>query len=256
MRPITVLAVAAAMLFSASPSTTAQTPPPEEPPPIDEYVPTFTRADLFLHRNTSPLGNLDAREGRFLKWDATKPTANQPAVYVGNNYDVFVEGNHSAVHFLTMEDTTAGDLDTIAFDLFLNGWAQSTIGCEMALSFQLRLDYETILDQDFEGSYGITYVAVDDTTVKARFALTNIWEAIKSSGLPYGPDVQHHIYLNLQNFYLCNEYIWQYDSADRASGLIVNLPTPGKKGYFEIDVLDPPPPLESSSDGWVAAQAA
>lgn len=101
----------------------------------------------------------------------------------------------------------------------------------------------TILDQDYTGSDGISYTPIDVTTLRARFALNNLWEATKLNDLPYGPDVQHDVYLNLQNFYACNEFIWQYDSADKPSGLIVNLPNPGSKGYTRINVLDPPPPV-------------
>jgi len=235
IRPAAVLSILAAMVLGA-PSAGADVPP------IEEYVPTFTRADQWVHRNTLPIGNLDAREGRYLKWDGTEPTGDTPAFYSGNNYQVFVGNLHDPAHFLTMEGTAAGDLDAIAFDLYFTGWAQSTIGCPLALSFQLIIDGVTILDQDHLGSDGITYTSVDDTTMQARFALTNLWEATKIYELPYGPDVQHEIYLNLQNFYACNEIVWRYDSADMPSGLIVNLPDPGKKGYARINVLDPPPP--------------
>lgn len=233
IRPVAFMSILAAIAIAATPAG-AQVP--------SDYVPTFTRADQWLHRNTSPIGNLDAREGRFLKWDGVKPTGDQQAIYNGNNYQVFVGTLHDPVHFLTMKGTATGDLDAIAFDLYFTGWAQSTIGCGFALSFQLIIDGVTILDQDYTGSDGISYTPVNDTTVLARFALTNLWEASKLNDLAYGPDVQHEIYLNLQNFYACNEVTWQYDSAQVPSGLIVNLPEPGKKGYAKIDVLDPPPP--------------
>jgi hypothetical protein len=55
-------------------------------------------------------------------------------------------------------------------------------------------------------------------------------------------NVKHNVYLNIQNFYACNEVTWQYDAADVPSGLIVNLPAP-RSGYFEVDVLNPHPPL-------------
>ena len=238
IRPTALLSVLAAIVIAATPAGA-------DLPPIDEYVPTFTRADQYLHRNTSPIGNLDAREGRYLKWDGVKPTGGQPAFYSGNNYQVFVGTLHDPVHFLTMEGKAAGDLDNIAFDLYFNGWAQSTIGCGFALSFQLEIDGVTILDQDYTGSDGISYTTIDDTTVLAKFALTNLWDATKLYELPYGPGIEHDIYLNLQNFYACNEVVWQYDAADVPSGLIVNLPEPGKKGYAKINVLDPPPPPAS-----------
>jgi hypothetical protein len=239
IRPIALISAIAAVVIATAPAGA-------QVPPIEDYVPTFTRADQWLHRNTGPIGNVDAYEGRYLKWDGTKPTGDTPALYSGNNYLVFVGELHDPVHFITMKGNAAGDLDNIAFDLYLTGWAQSTIGCSMSLSFQLIIDGVTILDQDYTGSDGISYTPIDDTTVLARFALTNLWEATKVYELPYGPDVQHEVYLNLQNFYACNEYIWQYDSADRPAGLIVNLPSPGSKGYTRIDVLDPPPPVQAS----------
>lgn len=241
MRRLTILGLAGALLVSLAPASTAA-----DLPPIDEYVPTFTRADLFLHRNTSPIGNLDAREGRFVKWDTTAPTGGQPAYYVGNNYDGIVNGDHGTEFFLTMEGTTLSDLNNLAFDLYFTGWAQQTLGCPLDLSLQLAIDDVVIVDQANVGSTGFNNTQVDDTTFKTRFVLTHLWDAVKAYELPYGPDVQHEIYLNVQNFYACNEVVWQYDSADRASGMIVNLPAPSAS-YFKFNVMEPPPPLPPAS---------
>ncbi|MGH2711018.1 MAG: hypothetical protein ACRDH9_07440 [Actinomycetota bacterium] len=240
MRRLTIVCLAGALLVSLAPASTAQVPP------IDEYVPTFTRADLFLHRNTSPIGNLDAREGRFLKWDATSPTEAQPALYVGNNYDGLLNGNHGTEWFLTMEGTALSDLNNIAFDLYFTGWAQMTIGCQLDLSIQLVIDDVVIVDQDYTGSTGFNNSPVDDTTSRTRFVLTHLWDAVKTYELPYGPDVQHDIYLNVQNFYACNEVVWKYDSAAYPAGMIVNLPTPSGS-YFKFNVMDPPPPLAAAA---------
>ena len=211
---------------------------------IEEYVPTFTRTDAWLHANGSPIGNVDARDGKFLRWDATKPTAGTPAVYSSHNL-AFAAGvpDHDPAHFLTMQGTVPGDLNAIAFDLYFKGWAQMTLGCALALSFELKVDGETFIYQGATGgSNGISYRKVDDTTHVARFALTNLWGASKEYATKYGPDVTHNVYLSVQNFYLCNELTWLYDGAATPSGFVVNLPEPGKKGYTEIDVLDPPPP--------------
>lgn len=238
MRPFAILAVAGALVVSMTPASQAV-----DLPPIGEYVPTFTRADLFLHRNAGPIGNLDAREGRFVKWDSTAPTGDQPALYHGNNPEIFLSlatTTHDPVHFLTMEGTAAGDLDKIAFELFFTGWAQAIDFCPVSLSLQLIIDDQEIVRQEYAGSDGFNYTKVDDTTVKTRFVLTNLWEATKAYELAYGPGVQHEIYLNIQNFFVCNEFTWQYDSADRPAGLIVNLATPGSS-YFKFDVMEPPP---------------
>lgn len=246
MRPMTILAVATAMLFALAPSTTAQTPPDEPLPPIEEYIPTFTRADLFLHRNTGAIGNLDAREGRWLKWDATRPTEATPALYIGNNYKGLTDGNHGPENFLTMSGVAAGDLDKIAFELFFNGPGQASIGCPVSLSLQLIVDDVEILSQDYTGSDGFNHTQVDDTTYKTRFVLTHFWEATKLYELEYGPDVTHDIYLNIQNFYACNEFVWHYDSADRPAGLIVNLTSPNSS-YFKFNILDAPAPTPAAA---------
>lgn len=221
---------------------------PDQPgpvPPIEEYIPTFTRADLFLHRNTGQVGNLDARDGRFVRWDTIKPTSPTPAVYVGNNHAATVEGvegDNVPQYHLTMQGKARGDLDNIAFDLYVQGWAQTTIGCSPVwLSFQLVVDDKTLLDQDYRGSHlRDPCQVVDETTVKLRFAFTNLWEGSKFEGVPYGPGIEHDIYINVENYYAGEEVVWMYDSLDRPSGLIVNLPDEQlKNGYFELDVLDP-----------------
>lgn len=209
-----------------------------------EYTPTFTRADRWLHANGSPSGNVDAQGGKFVRWDDTKPTAPTGAAYVGNNYGYFADSvDHNPVHFLTMKGQTVGDLDTLAYTLFFTGPGQAA--CDLSLSFQLVVDDKTILDQDYTGSAGITYERVNDTTYAARFALTNIWKAAERAKLARGADVTHDVYLNVQNFYLCNELVWHYDSAAAPSDVVVNLPAPGSKGYFEVDVVNPPPPIDA-----------
>lgn len=116
IRPTALISVLAAVVITAMPAGA-------QVPPIEEYVRTFSSADRWLHRNTGPIGNVDAYEGRYLKWDGTKPTAAQPALYSGNNYQVFVGELHDPVHFITMKGNAAGDLDNIAFDLYVTGWA-------------------------------------------------------------------------------------------------------------------------------------
>lgn len=207
----------------------------------DDYVPTFARSDNWLHANESRIGNLDARDGKFVRWDGTEPTAPAAAAYVGNNFG-FVQGDHDPAHFLTMKGQATGDLENLAFELYFTGWAQATDFCPMALSFELVIDGIPVLWQNYAGSDGITYEAVDATTSVTRFALTNLWQAARDYGLPYGPDVVHEVYVNVQNFYACNEVTWLYDSVDHPSALTVNLPEPAAAGYVPIDVLDPPPP--------------
>jgi hypothetical protein len=210
-------------------------------PPIEDYKPTFTRAEAWLHGRGLPVGNLDAREGRFATWNGTKPTASQPVTYLSNNFNFLLGEDHDPAQFLTMQGKAKGDLENLAFSLYFIGWAQQSVGCGLSLSFQLKIDGVTILDQDYLGSDGILYEPTDDDRMVARFALTNIWKAAKMYGLEYGPDVEHDVYLNVQNFYLCNELNWYYGAASTPSGLVVNVAKPNN-GYAPIDVLNPPGP--------------
>jgi hypothetical protein len=211
----------------------------------EEYVPTFVEQEAWFHANSGPVGNVDAREGRYVRWDDEEPTGSVPAVYHGNNYGGILQGDHTPEHFFTAAGTFSGDLDTIAFDLYFYGWAQSTIGCAMSLSFDFRLDDEWVLYQDYLGSHGVHYEEASGGMLVARVALTNIWEATKRFGIEFGEDVEHDVYVNVQNFYVCNEFTWVYDSEDAPSSLVANLENPAANGYFEIDVLNPPPPLAS-----------
>lgn len=214
-------------------------------PPRDEYVPTFGQSAYWLHANGSSLGNLDARDGKFLRWDTTKPTSSTGAAYIGSNYNSIVGDNHDPVHFFTAQGKVRGDLDNLVFDLYLNGPSQSTIGCGISLSVELVIDGKTIVSQDYTGSEGFPFTPVDDTTVKTTFALTHLWDAIGAFRLPYGPDVEHDIYLNLQNFYACNEFVWRYDSTSYPSGFKANVADASE--YFEFNVMDPPPPLAAAA---------
>jgi hypothetical protein len=249
VRPRVLFALFASLLLLASPAVADEPPPAEDLPPIEEYEPTFTEAPAYLHAHTLPIGNLDAVQGNFVRWDETAPEGEQSAVYIGNNYggildDSTGEGGHNPAHFLTMEGTALGDLDNIAFDLYFSGWAQATIGCPIDLSLQLVIDDVVIVDQTYTGSTGFNNQQVDDDTFRTKFVLTNLWKATEEFELAYGPEVEHKVYLNVQNFYLCNEVIWEYDSAETPAGLVVNMPEPGAS-YFKFDVLDPPPPLEA-----------
>jgi hypothetical protein len=79
--------------------------------------------------------------------------------------------------------------------------------------------------------------------VKTRFALTNIWQAFERRGIAFGPDVEHDVYVNIQNFYVCNEFTWLYDAESTPAGITANVEDPASEGYFEVDVRNPPPPI-------------
>jgi hypothetical protein len=209
----------------------------------DVYVPELTPSSYWLHANGSQLGNADAQQGNFLKWDATKPTGDSAGYYWGNNYStvVGVANDHDTTNFLTLQGKVKGDIDNLAYDLFFIGPSQTTIGCPVSLSVELKVDGKTVISQDFTGSDGFNDSPVDDQTRETRFVLTNIFHTLEGLKVAHGPDVVHDVYANFQNFYACNEFVWRYDSAAYPAGFIANMPDVDESGYFVFDVDDPPP---------------
>lgn len=241
-----LLALVGVLAIAATPTVEG------ELPPRDEYEPVFVEQKAYFHAHTLPVGNLDARQGNYVQWDGNAPTSEVSAVYLGDNLGWVAQNpsganSHAPEHFFTAEGTFTGDLENLAFDMYLHGWAQSTLGCSINLSFELIVDDEVVLWQDYAGSQGFRFDVVDDDTIRTRFALTNLWEANETFDMEYGPDVEHTVYVNIQNFYACNEFQWRYDGVEDPSSITANLPTPAKRGYFEVDVFNPPPPLEGQA---------
>ena len=230
------LCTVAVLALTAAPAALAQ----------DEYVPTFTPSSYWLHANGSLLGNVDSYQGNYVKWDATKPTGAAPAHYLGANYYTLTDtSGKDPAAFMTMAGKVKGDIDNLAFDIYFVGPSQATIGCGVSFAVQLKIDGETVLDQEYTGSEGFNDMHFDETTERTQFVLTNIWNATRgfSPALKTGPDVQHDVQVILQNFYACNEYVFRYDSADYPAGFIANMPNIEESGYFLFDVMEPPPPV-------------
>lgn len=216
----------------------------------EEEEPEFLRSEAWLHATSVPLGNLAASDGSFPTWDDEKPTDSQPygagGVYAANNLS-FLTSQHDPEQHLTMQGELTGELDTMGVTLY----AHLPFGAlcnEFNLAFDLRIDGEQILYQEQSSpSAGLMTQQVDDTLFSVRFAFTRLHEAMTLYGIETGPDVTHDIYLNASNFYLCNEMVWVYDSAEAPAGHVFNVEDRELRTYTKIDVFNPPPPLESAS---------
>lgn len=214
-----------------------------------EYVPNFVQQDAFFHRSTTPVGNVDAVAlGEHVTWDAEAPTLPVPSAYAMNNLVVLVEDNHQPRDFFTATGTFTGDLDTLAVDLYIEHAALNL--CGLSLSFELTVDGVTLLSQDFTGSNGISFEPVDETTAVVQFALTNIFAQMEDyeefgTGIEAhgGDDVVREVTLNVQNFYLCNEFVALYDGVDHPSSIKANF---NSFVHTDIDVQNPPPPIEAA----------
>src|SRR5687768_8095199 len=85
-----------------------------EPVPVD-YVPTFSEAQYWLHGAGNPIGNIDARDGKFLRWDGVKPTSPVPTIFFSNNMAWPVTDDHDTQTWLTIKGVAVGDLQNLAF---------------------------------------------------------------------------------------------------------------------------------------------
>lgn len=213
-------------------------------------LPVFLRSEAWLHATAVPLTNIDASQGTFPSWDGTKPTESHPygagGVYAANNYSVFMPiDQHDPAHNFTMAGQMTGELDTMGVTLY--GHKPAGALCdEFNLAFELEIDGEQILYQDqSEPSAGIMTTQVADNLFSAHFAFTRLHEAMELYGIETGPDVTHEIYVNAANFYLCDETVWVYDSAEAPAGIVFNVADNELRRYTNVDVFNPPPPLEA-----------
>jgi hypothetical protein len=118
--------------------------------------------------------------------------------------------------------------------------------CGMGLAWDLKIDGQQILYQSAsEPSAELMVEQVNEDLWAVKFYFTRLYEAMQTYGVETGPDVTHTIYMNATNFYVCNEVVWVYDSAEAPGGAIFNLLDPKQlRFYTKVDVFNPPPPIE------------
>lgn len=233
------LVLVLAILAIAAPATAA------------EDAPVFVREEAWIHATDTRITNIDAAQGTLPSWDATKPTASQPygagGIYLANNLSpTMARPDHEPAMHFTTQGTFTGELDTMAVTLFAQLPWMRALPCGIDLAFDLQIDGVTILEQAYnEASTGIMVNQVEDDLYNVRFAFTRLDDAMAEYGVATGPDVEHAITMNVQNFYLCQEAVWVYDSAEAPAGMVFNGTAKELKSYTEIDVFNPPPPIES-----------
>ena len=238
------LALVLAVLLVAVP-VAAEEPVAEEPVSEEPVAPEFLRSEAWFHGTSTPATNVDAGNGEIPTWDGTKPTGPAGSAYAGNQMSFITTGaDHVPGDHFTVSGPVTGELDTMAVTLYALLPTEAAIGCGMSLAFDLRIDDEEILYQSqLEGSAGMTVEQVNGPLHKVKFVFTRLHEAMTTYGVPTGPDVEHTVYLNAMNFYLCHEAVWLFDGADVPSGAIFNAAPEELSGYTTVDVFNPPPPL-------------
>lgn len=231
-RPLLILTAAAALAASA-------------PANAFEYAPT----PVWFHAVTTPVGTIDHQLGTDITWSDQAPTGSG-AITLGNNYSTFTDiadvpfGERYDQTFVAKGTTV--DLDTLAVDLYFTGPAASV--CGMALAWQVLVDgYEILYTDQASPSADLKTESVGRNVYRVRFMLTHIQDALGLYQVPASETGQREISLNFANFYACQEAVWLYDSVTYPSGMTVNLDpaSVAARGYTEVDVLNPPPPLAS-----------
>lgn len=212
--------------------------------------PVFTERETWFHGTSTKVTNIDARNGVVPTWDGTKPTASHPygagSVYLANQGFAGSAGQNA--DGFSAKGKFTGDIENWAVTLY--GYLPTNKGlpCGMSLAYDLKIDGTVILDQkqSAPSNPSATTEAVNDDLYRVRFALTNIYKAMQDSGLETGPGIEHTIELTALNFYLCQEAVWVYDSAEAPAGSTFNLLDSKRlRAYTKVDVLNPPPPLQS-----------
>jgi len=215
----------------------------EEPLP-----PVFNRSEVWFHGTSRPVTNLDAEEGSVPTWNGTKPTASVPggagSVYAANNVSFLTSGvDHKPGDHFTVRGPLTGDVDTMAVTLFAHLPTEQVMGCGIDLAFELVVDDYPILYQgQLEASHGMAVKQVSGSLYSVKFVFTRLHQMLQESGIATGPDVEHAISLNVMNFYVCQEAVWVYDSAEAPAGAIFNAAPEELAGYTTVDVFNPPPP--------------
>lgn len=209
----------------------------------------FLRQDTWF-TSSLPVGNVATLSGDPITWTTDAPTGDQPSANVMNNYstftDILVDGTREWNTF-TVEGTFTGQLDTIGVRLFTDS-RNATAACGFdALAFEVTIDGVQFLVQDQASpSAGLGGYQEGDYIV-TEFIFTRLYEKALDLGVEGDADTEHDIRINMANFYACNETVLWYDAAQTPSGMIFNLDPDSRDARFftEIDVYNPPPPLES-----------
>ena len=217
------------------------------PAAAEEPAVALTRSEVWFHGTSNAVTNVDAGNGTVPSWDATKPTKPTPSLYAANQLSFITSGvDHQPGDHFTVSGPVTGDLDTMAVTLYAVLPGQAALPCGIDLAFDLRIDDQEILYQtQLAGSSGMTVEPVAGNLYKVKFVFTRLSEAMAQYGLATGPDAPHTVHLNAMNFYVCQEAVWVFDSADAPAGAIFNGTPEELAGYTTIDVFNPPPPAGS-----------
>lgn len=228
--------------------TTIAAEEPEAPGFVDEESGLFfAEQEAFFTAGPTGVGNLDYASGSAPSWAPGAPTGST-AFTVMNNYSTFTDFVIPSRYenTFTAEGTFVGHLDTIAIEFYWDGPATALCGLD-SLAWDLRVDGETILyTEQAQPSAGLMQ-SFDSEMGQTRWVFTGIHDVMDARNIVADEATEHTVFMNFANFYACQEARALYGSAEAPARLIANLAPDGRngrwRGYTEVPVRNPPPPL-------------
>jgi hypothetical protein len=201
------------------------------------------REDVWLHQAGTKLGNLaGAGQDTVPSWNTTKPTASMQSG-AGAGYATVrlldIAEPYNRAYRPTFEGKFTGTVDNLAATLYISSPIYQAVNIPWPLLLRLTIDGETVFEQsDLE--IDVPMKAAGNLR-KVEFALTNLYEAMRSVGLDLSSTKEHTIELSvIQRYWGDGHTVVFYDSADAPSGMIFNLESTLLKPYTQIDTLAPP----------------
>jgi hypothetical protein len=211
-----------------------------ETPDVTTDDTSVCRQDVWFHDSGTKAGNLAASgEVAGPTWNTTKPTtaatAGAGGGYFQNSVTEIVTAEFGEESGPTFSGSFTGDIDSIAMDLFVLDPRRTATSDTGTVRVKLEIDGMQV------------YADAEATDVKAspagnlrrvQVAYTDVFEALKGSGVVTGPAQQHTVRVSVLVFYFGDEQIIFYDAAEAPSGLIFNHEDPAAAGYTAIDIWE------------------
>lgn len=218
----------------------------------DEEVEIFfaESAAWFTASTPTGVGNVDHENGAFMGWSDAEPTSPVGGVTVATATSGFQSITDPEAHDrgqFTAEGEVTGYLDSITLDLFYVSPVADV--CGMTLAVDLDIDGVPVLDMDgISGRVEVfTEPAGDGTAV--RLKVTNIHALLDSYSsdsfdLVGDEETLHAVKVSAQQYPLCNEVVWRYDTAEFPASITFNRDPsdPSVASYTTFDVTSPPTP--------------
>ncbi len=225
MRKPLALALGAALSLTALPAAAAD----GDCRQIRGAATTTTADDVQVCQQDSWLVEADSKVGNQAStvptWDTSAPTASVAAGagggYLGLAAVAQQTGRHTQQNDATFEGTFTGDIDTIAWTMYLFTSARQADATQ-AVSLQLQIDGKTVYLTG-ETADRTPLSAGGNAVQKTEFTFTNVYAAMEKAGVQLGDGVEHTVRLSVSQWFSVNDNaVYVYDTTEAPSSVVFN----------------------------------